>query len=554
MFRLKSKNSEKMTKNRERGALDKILAIHRDLIAQRLNELFFSHSFDNIHTLSPTCLERYGYEETSCLEAYLSNRDSKQVLEHGRMRADAGLCIQAILEMFHCFSQFYLEHIPEVNDLRMTRTAMMDISEYAYVYLDGYWRASKERVIRQQTQIRKALSATLTAQRQDLFVRTYAMESSINGILLADLNNRVTYVNPAFEKMWGYTASNRPPGSADVRHIAGDKVNQILRVLSTNVCYRKELRLARTDGTKFDVDMSASRIVDREGKVFGFMACFVDITERKIMEARFRNAHKMNALVELAAGISHDFNNVFAIVGTYLQILLNSVEENSQMYDDLRQIDIALDRSAGLTKQLQLFARGVDSDPQRVDLNQIVKENYDLLKYTMPMEIDVNLSLDEALWPVVGDPSQLSQVVINFCVNARDAILSSTEDEATEDTRSDPETGIIEIRTQNIFRDAADIDALLDMDSDRYVHLAISDNGSGMLPEVQERLFEPFYSTKRDVKNSGLGLSIIYGIIKNLDGQIEVHSEVGKGSRFDVYLPASKQPPPLLSGGGRCRR
>ena len=529
-----SKSSTFDVDHDSRRLLRELFSFHRDTIIRELNGLFFSCTFQNSFPLNPGRLSVYGEEEFHHFEAYLTRWNPEAVSAHGKVRAEEGLYIQAVLSMFFCYVRFFTTHAAQ-DDRTSVQDGLGAVFAYAAAYIEGYSSAQRQKILQQQKEIRQALSTALTKQREMLFVRDHSIKSSINGILITDLNNRVIFVNPSFLDLWKYNDEGAVLKNGDLEEIAGEAVEKIFRSLADRGSFRGELQLENSEGEKFDVGMSASRIVDDRGTVFGTMASFVDISDRKRIEAQFRRSQKMNALGQLASGITHDFNNMFAVVKSYLQLVMMDAEKDSQLFEDLQQIKIAVERSSALTKQLQYFARGVSRERHPVDLNEIIKENRDLLIHILPPEIEVILLLENELWTLMGDASQLSHVLVNFCVNARDAVMEKQAAQSGEVTAA---KGRVEIRTRNISVDSPGTGLPVSIEPGRYVLLTVEDNGAGMSSETQERLFEPFYSTKKSSKNSGLGLSIIYGIVENQKGYIDVHSELGRGSTFDVYLPA----------------
>jgi len=268
--------------------------------------------------------------------------------------------------------------------------------------------------------------------------------------------------------------------------------------------------------------VSAYPLFDEQGQVSGSVHVLKDITERKQLEAQLRQAQKMEAIGQLAAGICHDFNNLLTPMGGFADLLLWKAPEGSQQQKYLRQIKTAAERAADLTGQLLLFTRQARGERRSVQLNSVVEETRDLLERSIPKEITIELDLASGLWMVEADFSQISQVLMNLCLNACDAM---------------PDGGTLTLETRNVTLDEEWARAMLEAQPGRYVRLSVSDTGSGMSPEVQARLFEPFFTTKEVGQGTGLGLSVIYGIVKGHDGFINVYSQEGRGSTFHVYLP-----------------
>jgi PAS domain S-box-containing protein len=264
-------------------------------------------------------------------------------------------------------------------------------------------------------------------------------------------------------------------------------------------------------------------MMDEDGNLVGAVHIAHDITERKQLETQLRQMQKMEAIGQLAAGICHDFNNLLTPIGGFADLLLWEASEGSQQQEYLHRIKIAARRAAALTGQLRLFTRQEKGERRSVQLNSVVEETRALLERSIPKEITIELHLTSGLWAVEADPSQISQVLVNLCVNARDAM---------------PDGGTLTLETRNVTLDEEWARAILEAQPGRYVRLSVTDTGSGMSPEVQARLFEPFFTTKEVGKGTGMGLSVVYGIVKGHGGFINVYSEVGRGSTFHVYLPA----------------
>ncbi len=264
-------------------------------------------------------------------------------------------------------------------------------------------------------------------------------------------------------------------------------------------------------------------VLNEDGNVVAIVGVGRDITERKQLEAQVRQLQKMEAIGQLAAGMGHDFNNLLTPMGGFAELLLLKAPEDSQQHEYLRQIKVAAEHAAALTGQLRLFTRQEKGERRSVQLNSLVEETRDLLERSIPKEITIELHLESELWAVEADLSQLSQVLVNLCVNACDAM---------------PEGGTLTLETRNLTLDEEWAQVILEARPGRYVCVSVSDTGCGVSPEVQARLFEPFFTTKEVGQGTGLGLSVVYGIVKGHSGFINVYSQEGRGSTFHVYLPA----------------
>jgi PAS domain S-box-containing protein len=250
--------------------------------------------------------------------------------------------------------------------------------------------------------------------------------------------------------------------------------------------------------------------------------CFLrNITPQRKLEEQFQQAQKMEAVGTLAGGIAHDFNNLLQTVLGYTEILLHE-DAGKSISQELFHIKHAAQRGAELTQQILTFSRKVQSKLRPVDLNIEVRQVQKLLQRTIPKMIEVELRLADDLKVIDADPAQVEQILMNLSVNARDAM---------------PEGGKLIIGTKNIFLDESYCRRDLEAHPGEHVLLSVSDAGHGMDKETIEHIFEPFYTTKGVGKGTGLGLAMVYGIVKSHGGHIECSSQPGKGTTFSVYFP-----------------
>ncbi len=248
------------------------------------------------------------------------------------------------------------------------------------------------------------------------------------------------------------------------------------------------------------------------------------------LEAQLRQAQKMEAVGQLAGGVAHDFNNLLTIIDVHAELALEDLDETNGLRADLLEVKKASARAAGLTRQLLAFSRKQLLQPERLPLNAVVDGVAPMLRRLIGEDIAVIARLDPQSGSVFADPGQLEQVVINLAVNARDAMLGG---------------GTLTIETSKVVVDERSADEHEAMRG-RYVCLTVSDTGCGMSPEVEERIFEPFFTTKPAGQGTGLGLSTVYGIVRQSGGHIVVDSEPGQGTSFRVYLPTAEVPESAL--------
>jgi PAS domain S-box-containing protein len=285
-------------------------------------------------------------------------------------------------------------------------------------------------------------------------------------------------------------------------------------VESPDEAARVEYRYRHKDGT-WRVLSSVGRNLAHDPAVGGIVVSSRDVTEERALEARLRQAQKMEAVGRLAGGIAHDFTNMLAALKLHAETLLVEDAEEERTRTGLLQIVRIVDRGAELTRRLLAVSRGQALQPSVVDVNAVAREMSEILRRLLPSNIELTLSLDPAAPPVRADPGQLEQVLLNLVLNARDAM---------------PEGGALTIATAAAERG-------------RTLWLVVRDTGVGMTREVQERIFEPFFTTRGEGQGTGLGLAIVYGIVAQFGGTVTVESEPGVGSTFRVALPAAGAQP-----------
>ena len=286
--------------------------------------------------------------------------------------------------------------------------------------------------------------------------------------------------------------------------------------------YSAQYRLVRQDGSLCWID--AHGVIPGSGSTH-MIGIGIDITARQKLEQQFRQAQKMEAVGRLAGGIAHDFNNLLMVMRTYTEMLQDRLPEHDILRKNTEEVIKAVDRAAGLTGQMLAFSRKQILSPVILDLNALIAETVKMLKRVIGEDIEIRVDAEESLWTIKADPDQIVQVLMNLCVNARDAM---------------PQGGILTISTGNDTVEEGIIGPRSFVSSGEYVKLSVTDTGIGMSHDIQEEIFEPFFSTKECGKGTGLGLSTVYGIVKQSGGYVWVDSEPGEGACFTVYLPRAK--------------
>lgn len=370
-----------------------------------------------------------------------------------------------------------------------------------------------------------------------------ALEAAANAIAIVDLEGRIVWANPSFAAMTGYA-----PQEFLGKHISMLKSSlhpvEFYRDLWTTVLagqvWRGEVRNRRKDGTIYDEEMTITPVKNGHGRIIRFIAVKQEVTRRKEMERQLLRAQRMEGIGMLAGGIAHDLNNVLAPILLSAEMLRSecSGERAAQL---LETIEAGARRGAGIVRQVLTFARGIEGERVAIDPRRLIEDMAAVVRETFPKDIRLEVRVQDDLPTFVGDSTQLHQVLLNLCVNARDAM---------------PDGGVLELAAGQAHLGAGPDSGVRDGAVGPYVTLAVSDTGCGIPPEVVERLFEPFFTTKPRGQGTGLGLSVAYGIARNHGGFIQVRSEPGRGSRFTVYLPArgSPAPAPEERPGPRGRR
>ncbi len=383
----------------------------------------------------------------------------------------------------------------------------------------------------------RSMRYAIERQRAEQKIRQQAalLDIATDAILVRDLNHRIVYWNKGAERLFGWKAEEAIGKNAD--QLLYRKPSPQLRAALTEVLTQGEWLGELQNITKSDqvvtVESRWTLVRDEAGQPKSILTVDTNITEKKLLEAQFFRAQRLESIGTLASGIAHDLNNILTPILAAAQLLplkLKNLDDRSQLL--LQLLETNARRGADLVKQVLSFTRGVEGKHVILQTRHLIGEIEKILRETLPRSIAVEVEVSNDLWTVVGDSTQLHQVLMNLCVNARDAM---------------PAGGILTISATNQRLTEVDQRTNLEAQIGPYCVLSVTDTGLGIAAEILDRIFEPFFTTKELGGGTGLGLSTVVGIIKSHGGFITVSSQLSKGTEFKVFLPAVmiREPAPI---------
>ncbi|MBW4631371.1 MAG: response regulator [Iphinoe sp. HA4291-MV1] len=376
--------------------------------------------------------------------------------------------------------------------------------------------------------LERSIRYAIERKRAEQKIREHAalLDVATDAIFVRDLKNRILFWNKAAERLYGWKAAEAIGKKTSELWNEKDLAQfpEALNTLLQNCSWEGELHQRTKLGKEIIVESRWTLVREFDKKGQSILVVNTDITQKKELETQFFRAQRLESIGTLASGIAHDLNNVLAPILMTAQLL------ESQLHDarSKRLLPILISnakRGANLVKQVLSFTRGIEGDRTLLQLKHLIREIQQVVKETFPKSIEFFTQIAPNLWTVLGDITQLHQVLINLCVNARDAM---------------PNGGKLTISAENFIVDKNYAKMYLDARLGSYIVITVTDTGVGIPQEIIDRIFEPFFTTKEPGKGTGLGLSTVLGIIKSHGGFVNVYSEVGKGSQFNVYLPAQE--------------
>lgn len=368
---------------------------------------------------------------------------------------------------------------------------------------------------------------------KELKVKEKAIASSISGIVISDGVGLIKYANDSAIRMWGYSDEGEVTGKFAGNFIKDKhRAYEIIVELYDRGYWIGELVASRKDGSLFDVELMATLVRDDDKSPLCMMVSCLDVTdrnkaeeERRKLQAQLLHAQKLESVGRLAGGIAHDFKNVLTAIIGHAELVLIEFSCENRNRSKLESIIKAGEKASSLVQQLLALSRQQELDMRVVDLNGIINNLSNMLRWVMGEDVSLDIHKAEGPLNIVADSGQIEQVLMNLAVNARDAM---------------PSGGRLAMETRRLEAASTFGNGDGGLTPGPCILLSVRDNGLGMSSEVKDRIFEPFFSTKEKGKGTGLGLATVYGIIKQHNGNIEVESEPGSGTIFRVYFPASE--------------
>ncbi len=362
--------------------------------------------------------------------------------------------------------------------------------------------------------------------QQKISEQAALLDVATDGILVINLHNQILFWNKGAQRIYGWRSEEVLDKNAHELLSKGEnlsRLQEIHQIVAVEGNWYGELQQVTKQAKGITVQSRWTLVQNYRQQPQSILIVNTDITERKQLEAQFLRAQRMESIGTLAGGIAHDLNNVLAPILMSVQLLALSIPDDDRSQQWLEILENNTKRGADLVKQVVSFARGIKGDRTIVQVRHLLGEIKQIAQETFPKSITIQTDIPPDLWTVCGDATQLHQVFMNLCVNARDALTDG---------------GILSISGQNLTIDQHYARMNLDAQVGLYIMITVADTGMGIPPEILDRIFEPFFTTKELGQGTGLGLSTVMAIIKSHGGFVNVYSELGQGTKFKVYLPA----------------
>jgi PAS domain S-box-containing protein len=405
------------------------------------------------------------------------------------------------------------------------RLLLRELESHATVLRDAAARivnvlfVSRDVTARRETEARLSEQASLLDRARDAIVAT-------------DLEHRIFYWNTSAERLYGWKAGEVFGHRLDTLKLGFDPTRfaKARAQLMTTGEWRGDFRLETKTGETVLVESTWSLVVENDGRPRSILYIDTDVTERKKLETQLLRAQRMESIGTLAGGVAHDLNNVLTPILLSIELLASKMtsEEDRRLIEKTKA---SATHGAALVQQLLAFARGADAKRVRLDPATALPDLRPLIRQSLPTTIELDFPMKEQPWAIQADATQFKQVLINLCINARDAM---------------PQGGKISVVTRNITVDSALAGVNPGTEPGPFVRISVIDNGMGISPAIIDKIFDPFYTTKAAGKGTGLGLSMVAGILKSHGGFVQVESDAGRGSTFHLFFPAVPDPAPTV--------
>ena len=376
-------------------------------------------------------------------------------------------------------------------------------------------------------QLRKQVGASTRTLKESEDRYRLLIEDINDVIYRTDQNGILTYLSPVVQSVAGYE-----PTELIGHHFTSIVYKEDIELLTNRfkellagVIKPLEYRIVNKSQKPIWV-RSSSKLIYDEKTIVGVHGVITDISEERKLKSQLDHAHKLEAIGTLAGGIAHDFNNILSPILLYTEMMLEDVPAESTLQFNLKEVYNAVIRARALIRQILLFSRQAEPEKASIIISPIVKEALKLLRSSLPTTIEIRQNIKADVSVVSADPTQIHQILMNLCTNAAYAMREKG--------------GLLEVSLVDVDLNSQDTDHIPDLEPGQYVKLIVSDTGTGMESSVKERILEPYFTTKDKGEGTGLGLSVVHGIVKSYDGAITVDSEPGKGTVFQVFLPLIK--------------
>ncbi len=398
----------------------------------------------------------------------------------------------------------------------------------------------KQRIIRLVPSLIRAMEEVEEKKKRvkaekNLIQLASVVQQATEVVMITDLEGKIEYVNPAFERCTGYTLQETlgqyPRIIKSEKQDAGF-YKDLWNKISSGKTWRGTFINKRKDGTLFHEDAAIFPIRDNSGKTIKYAAVKRDITAEKEMETLLRQSQKLEAVGQLTGGIAHDFNNILSVINGYSELALISMESENPLYKYMSEISKAGERAVNLIRRLLAFSRQDIIERKIVNINELIIALKKMLHRLIGEDITIDLLLTDKCYNIKADPGQIEQILINLIVNARDA-LNDKSPQIFEKK--------ITIETSNVYLNNRFVSLHPESRKGQHIDITITDTGIGMDEKTRLKIFEPFFTTKEEGAGTGLGLSTVYGIVKQNNGTISVNSAPGRGTTFKIYWPVSEQ-------------